>query len=143
MKKTLTTILAAFIMITSFSSFAADNANPLKKYDSSSIVSIYLESAVFGNPSLNRYIFADNFEYTNTANNDSYGKKEYMKFLKQTEGAKFDCTTDYEILDQSGQACIAKVTLDFNSFTRVDYITLSQSKDGWKVSKVVTTYPEK
>ncbi|TDS17314.1 nuclear transport factor 2 family protein [Sphingobacterium paludis] len=141
MKKTLTTIIAAVIFITSCSAFAADSSNPIKKFDSTSIIGIYLESAAMGNPSLNKYIFADDFEYRNTANNNSFGKKEYMKFLKQGAGAKFDCTTGYEILDQSGQTCVAKATLTFPDFVRVDYITLSRGEEGWKVSKIVTTYP--
>ncbi|WDF67690.1 nuclear transport factor 2 family protein [Sphingobacterium oryzagri] len=142
MKKTLTTIAAALIMMTTFSAFAIEKSNPLKKFDSTSIVTIYLESVSLGNPSLNKFIFADNFEYQNTANNDSFNKKQYLKFLKQSEGAKFNCDTTYEILDQSGKTCIAKVSMIFDQFTRVDYITLNQSEDGWKVSKVVTTYPQ-
>src|SRR5690606_3656307 len=141
MKKIITTAVTALMMIASFSSFAAGNANPLKKFDSASIVAVYLESAALGNPSLNKYIFADDFEYSNSANNDSFNKKQYMRFLKQSEGAKFDCETKYEILDQSGQACIAKAIMKFENFTRVDVVTLRQYEDGWKVSRVVTTYP--
>lgn len=142
MKRTLTTIATALLMITSFSAFAINKNNPLKKFDSASIVTIYLESAALGNPTLNKFIFADNFEYQNTANNDSFNKKQYLKFLKESEGAKFNCETTYEILDQSGKTCIAKASMKFKQFTRVDYITLNQSEDGWKVSKVVTTYPQ-
>ncbi|KGE15941.1 nuclear transport factor 2 family protein [Sphingobacterium deserti] len=141
MKKTLTTIIAAFILITSFSAFAVGSVNPIKKFDAASIIGIYLESAAMGNPHLNKYIFADDFEYRNSANNDSFSKKEYMRFLKQSAGAKFDCQTVYEILDQSGQACVAKATMTFPDFVRVDYVTLNHSQDGWKVSKIVTTYP--
>lgn len=140
MKKTLTTVITALIVITSFSAFAAGNVNPVKKFNSSSIVGIYLESAAMGNPNLNKYIFADDFQYCNSANKDSFGKKAYMRFLKQSAGAKFDCKTDYEILDQSGQTCLAKATMTFPDFVRVDYITLTNRQDVWKISKIVTTY---
>ncbi|TYP94134.1 putative lumazine-binding protein [Sphingobacterium allocomposti] len=143
MKKTLTTLAAALIMITSFSSFAAGNANPLKNVASAKVVTVYLEAITLGSVELNKFLFSDDFEYRNTANNDSFTKKQYTDFLKSHKGVKFDCETRYEILDQTGQTCIAKATMTFSNFTRVDYITLNQSADGWKVSKVVTTYPDK
>src|SRR5690606_12133363 len=82
------------------------------------------------------------FEYRNVNNNDRAGKKEYIKFLKANKNRQYDCKSNYEILSQDGKVCIAKATMVFDNFTRVDYITLNQGKDGWKVSKVETTYPE-
>ncbi len=55
-------------------------------------------------------------------------------------GNKYDCKSSYEILSQDGKVCVAKATMAFDNFSRVDYITLNQGKDGWKVSKVETTY---
>ncbi|WDF68651.1 nuclear transport factor 2 family protein [Sphingobacterium oryzagri] len=141
MKKTLTTIAAAIIMISSFSSFAAEKTNPLKNVESAKIINTYLEATTLGSIELNKFLFADDFQYSNSANNDTFNKREYSNFLKAHKGVNFDCKTSYEILDQSGKACMAKATMVFENFTRVDYITLSQDQDGWKVSKVVTTYP--
>ena len=67
--------------------------------------------------------------------------KKRLKFLKNTKGCKFDCHTKSQILDETGKSCVAKATMKFNHFTRVDYITLNKTIDGWKVSKVVSTYP--
>ncbi len=141
MKKTLTTIAAAIIMISSFSSFAAEKNNPLKNVESAKIINTYLEATTLGSIELNKFLFADDFQYSNSANDDTFNKREYTAFLKAHKGVNFDCKTSYEILDQSGKACMAKATMVFENFTRVDYIALSQDQDGWKVSKVVTTYP--
>ena len=141
MKKTLTTIAAAIIMISSFSSFAAEKTNPLKNVESGKVIGSYLEATTLGSIELNKFLFADDFQYSNSANDDTFNKREYTDFLKAHKGVNFDCKTSYEILDQSGKACMAKATMVFEKFTRVDYITLSQDQDGWKVSKVVTTYP--
>lgn len=102
----------------------------------------YLEATTLGSVELNKFLFADDFQYNNTANNDHFNKKQYTSFLKAHKGVKFDCTTAYEILDQTGNTCLAKATMTFKNFTRVDYMTLSHGEDGWKVSKVVTTYPQ-
>jgi len=140
MKKTLATIATGVIMISSLASFAAEKTNPLKDAASAKIISTYLESSTIGSVELNKYLFAEDFQYSNSANNDTFNKKEYTAFLKAHKGVNYDCKTSYEILDESGQACIAKATIVFENFTRVDYITLNQEQDGWKVSKVVTTY---
>lgn len=141
MKKTIATITTAVIMLLSFSSNAAEIENPLKDHNSVNLVNVYLEAITLGSTDLNKYLFADDFEYRNTSNNDSFNKRQYTNYLKENKGVTFDCQTAYEILDESGQACVAKATMTFDTFTRVDYITLSQNEDGWKVSKVVTTYP--
>lgn len=141
MKKVLTTIAITMILFVSFGSFAAEKLDPLKDYNSKSIVHVYLEATTLGSIGMNKFLFADDFEYHNTASNKRFEKKEYTSFLNKHKGLKFNCETDYEILDESGQACVAKATMKFSNFTRVDYITLNHSKEGWKISKVVTTYP--
>jgi hypothetical protein len=137
MKKTLSTIATGLLMIISLSSFA----NPLKEKDSKVIITSYVDAITLGSDIYNKYLFCDDFEYSNTANKDKFNKKQYLKFLKDTKGCKFDCKTDYQLLDETGKSCVAKAILKFANFTRVDYITLNKTADGWKVSKVVTTYP--
>ncbi|PRD52707.1 nuclear transport factor 2 family protein [Sphingobacterium gobiense] len=141
MKTTLKTIAAALIMVTSLSSFASTKANPLKDVESNMVIGTYLEAVTVGSIDLNKFLFADDFEYRNVNNNDRAGKKEYIKFLKANKNRQYNCKSNYEILSQDGKVCMAKATMVFDNFTRVDYITLNQGKDGWKVSKVETTYP--
>lgn len=141
MKTTITTIATAIIMMTTFSSFAAEKANPLKDMSSMNIIATYLEAANAGSTEFNKFLFSEDFEYRNTANDVCYNKKMYTDFLKANQGVTFDCKTTYEMLDETGRACVAKATMTFDNFTRVDYVTLNHNEDGWKVSKVVTTYP--
>ncbi|GHE28643.1 nuclear transport factor 2 family protein [Sphingobacterium griseoflavum] len=141
MKKTCATIATALLLISSCFAFSADKKNPLKNLESAKIITTYLEATTLGSIELNKYLFAEDFQYRNSINKDVYNKKQYLEFLKAHKGVTFNCKTSYEILDQSGKACVAKATMQFKHFTRVDYITLNQDEDGWKVSKVVTTYP--
>ncbi|TJZ53349.1 nuclear transport factor 2 family protein [Sphingobacterium olei] len=141
MKNIISTIATALILISSFSSFAAERANPLKNMNSKGIIAVYLDAAALGNTEFNQHLFAKDFEYYNSANEGKHSKKAYTKFLKQNKGLQYNCKTTYQILDESGNSCVAKATMEFVDFTRVDHITLCQTKDGWQVSKVVTTYP--
>ncbi|MFD1768733.1 nuclear transport factor 2 family protein [Sphingobacterium suaedae] len=142
MKNVINSIALAVMMLLSFSASATEPLNPLKDVTSTKILTTYLEATTLGSVDLNKFLFSEDFEYRNSANGDRFNKKEYTAFLKAHKGVKYDCKTSYEILDQTGQACMAKATMNFGHFTRIDYITLSQTEDGWKVSKVVTTYPK-
>lgn len=142
MKKIVLSLVSALLMIVSFSSFAKAEVNPLKEKDSKSVMIAYVETVVYGYDAYHKYLFADDFEYRNSVSNDKFSKKQYLKFLKATKGFKFDCESNYQIMDETGKSCIAKATLTFPTFTRVDYITLNKSDEGWKVSKVVSTYPQ-
>lgn len=141
MKTIIASIATALMMLMTFNSHAADNINPLKEHSTLNLLNVYLEATTLGSTDLNKYLFAEDFEYRNTANKDIFTKTQYTNYLKANKGLTYDCETTYEILDESGQACLAKATMTFKNFTRVDYITLTQTDDGWKVSKVVTTYP--
>jgi|SRR5690606_8751246 len=141
MKKTLTTLATALIMMISFSSYALANSNPLKNVSSSKMVSIYLKATTMGDTEFNQHLFAADFEYQNMANRDKFNKRQYTNFLKANSGVKYDCKITYDILDETANTCLAKASMKFEHFTRVDFITLVHHKDGWKISKVVTTYP--
>ncbi|NQD71280.1 hypothetical protein HP439_11160 [Sphingobacterium shayense] len=142
MKKSIATIAAAIIMITSFSAFAIDKPNPAKNFTSSKIIASYVEVTTVGTVDLNNFLFADDFKYQNVANGHTFNKKEYAKFLDKNKGLQYNCETSYQILDENGKACFAKTTMKFKNFTRVDYLTLNHTGDGWKISEVVTSYGE-
>lgn len=141
MKKIVLSLLSAFMMVISLSSFTNANANPLREKDSKSIMIAYVETIVSGYDKYHKYLFTEDFEHYNASSNMKFKKKPYLKFLNDTKGLKFNCQTSYQIMDETGKSCVAKATLTFKNFTRVDYITLNKTDDGWKVSKVVTTYP--
>ena len=141
MKTTVKTIAVALITISSLSSFAAEKANPLKDMGSDMIIHTYLEATTLGSTEMNKFLFTPDFTYHNVHKDNEVNRTAYLRFLKENEGHQYNCDTSYEILSQDGKVCFAKATMQFKNFTRIDYITLNQSKDGWKVSKVDTTYP--
>jgi hypothetical protein len=130
-----------FAFASGFNASAREAVNPLKDVNTNKIVLTYAEAITSGNTDFNKHLFTADFEYLNSASNASYDRTAYLGFLKANKGVKYNCSTDYEILDQAGKTSVAKVSMKFENFTRVDYITMVQSADGWKVSKVVTTYP--
>lgn len=142
MKKSIITITAiATLMLVSFNSIAKIKVDPLKSYSPTQIIATYLEITLQGITEMNKYLFTEDFQYQNENNEKLFNRREYTAFTKANKGLKYDCETSSEIVEQYGNTCLSKVTMKFEKFTRVDYISLSQNKGAWKVNKIVTTYP--
>lgn len=140
MKSKIVTITTTLMMILSLSSFGATVSNPLKAKNAHEILITYAECSSFGNTEYNKYLFTEDFQYENVSNNSKVGKREYLRFLKENKGLNYDCKTRSEILDLTNDTAVAKTIYTFSNFTRVDFVTLSQTKEGWKISKVITSY---
>ncbi len=144
MKKVFFTLITALVFTCSLSSFATSPANGANSVASASqAITSYITSITKGETALNNLVYAKDFEYRNAADvqHRRYNRKQYLEFLKHNKGLSFDCHTSFQILDEVGNTSLAKVTMQFKDFTRVDYVTLHTDGDIWKVSKVVTTYP--
>lgn len=113
MKKIVLSLVSAFMMIISLSSFTNVNANPLREKDSKSIMIAYVETIVSGYDKYHKYLFTEDFEHYNASSNMKFKKKPYLKFLNDTKGLKFNCQTSYQIMDETGKSCVAKATLTF------------------------------
>lgn len=143
MKRVITTIATVFALvfiIGSTNSTAKTAINPLRSFDSKAIVKTYLEVLTTGDLQHNKNLYTDDFHYTNALNQVTSSKRQYLEYLKKTKGLKYNCKTSYEILDQTGGTAMGKAIMEFPTFTRVDYITLQNTKEGWKIKEVVTTY---
>jgi hypothetical protein len=140
MKRNLTAIATVVMMVLSLSSFANEKVNPTTNYSSTSILVNYIDASVLGKQNFVKELLADDFEFVNTSSNSRATKKEYSQFLKNTDNLTYNCATSYEILDQSGDAAIAKVTMKFENFTRVDIINMSSTAKGWEINQIISNF---
>ena len=140
MKKTFYTIATLFVVLTSMSSFAANRSNPLSVNSSKTVINAYMAASVLGDGQLSKDLLTNDFTFTSAANGTTHAKKAYSKFLKGTKGLKYNCTTRYEMLSENDNTALAKATMQFEGFTRVDMITLQASTEGWKIAKIVSDY---
>jgi len=140
MKKTITSIAAAVLMTLSFSSFAGTNNKTIESKTAKEILSNYVKSTSIGIHDLDKSEFTADFQYVNSISKESFGKKAYLKFLKENKGLTYDCTTTHKIVNQLDNEISAVSTYRFSNFTRVDHISMIQTKDGWKINKIVSSY---
>ena len=86
-------------------------------------------------------LFATDFNQKIQASNaQSNGRSAVVKSLKKQKGEKLNCVVSTNILEESGDYMIAKVTLKFEDFTKTDLVTLVREGNHWKVSSSVNSY---
>lgn len=140
MKRNLKVIALGVITLLSTVLSAHAEVKPYKELSNKEVIEKHSNIAAYENIEYNKLLFTNDFEYSNLANNSKFDKKTYVKYMTSLKGIKYDATQTIEIIDQTDNSTIGKVTQSFENFTRVDYMTLIQSKDGWKISKIITTY---
>jgi hypothetical protein len=81
--------------------------------------------------------FNQKIQASNAQNNN---RSEVVKSLKKQKGEKLNCRVSTDILEESADYMIAKVTLKFDNFTKTDLVTLERVDNDWKVSKSINSY---
>ena len=87
-------------------------------------------------------MFATDFsqKVQSSSNGRTHSRDEVVKYLKKQKGEKLNCTVTSDIIEESSDYMVAKVTLKFEDFTKTDLVTLVREGNSWKVSKSVNSY---
>ncbi|WP_223580245.1 nuclear transport factor 2 family protein [Sphingobacterium sp. GVS05A] len=86
-------------------------------------------------------LFAEDFNQKIQASNaQSHSREAVIKSLKKQKGEKLNCTVTTDIIEESGDYMVAKVTMKFENFTKTDLLTLVREGNEWKVSKSINSY---
>ncbi|WON95105.1 nuclear transport factor 2 family protein [Sphingobacterium sp. UGAL515B_05] len=86
-------------------------------------------------------LFAADFNQKIQATNaKSHSREAVVKSLKKQKGEKLNCTVNTDIVEESADYMVAKVTLKFENFTKTDLVTLEREGNDWKVSKSINSY---
>ncbi len=86
-------------------------------------------------------LFTEDFNQKIQASNaQSKSRSEVVKSLKKQKGENLNCTVSTDIIEESADYMVAKVTLKFENFTKTDLVTLERVGNDWKVSKSINSY---
>ncbi len=86
-------------------------------------------------------LFATDFSQKIQASNvQNHSRSAVVKLLKKQKGEKLNCAVSTDIIEESADYMVAKVTLKFENFTKTDLVTLVREGNDWKVSSSVNAY---
>ena len=72
-------------------------------------------------------LFAKDFnQKIQSSNAQSHSRDAVVKSLKKQKGERLNCAVSTDIIEESADYMVAKVTLKFESFTKTDLVTLER-----------------
>ncbi|WP_374164958.1 nuclear transport factor 2 family protein [Arcticibacter sp. MXS-1] len=139
--KMIKTITAALLIAVSASAFANDGISSAK-YKMNIAVDNYIDAISRGNnKELSNLLDAD-AKYTLNHGNEvkNYSKSDLLKALKSSEGVVQNCATDHSVLEVGNSQAIVKVSMKYDDFTKVNYVTFTNTLKGWKITNISASY---
>ncbi|UXD70858.1 nuclear transport factor 2 family protein [Sphingobacterium faecium] len=86
-------------------------------------------------------LFTADFSQKVQASEDkTNSRSEVISFLKKQKGEQLNCKTNTTIVQESADYMIAKVTMQFEGFTKTDLVTLVNDGGNWKISQSINSY---
>ncbi|NJI72238.1 hypothetical protein HCX49_03375 [Sphingobacterium kitahiroshimense] len=138
---------AALIAVSTFTMAAGkpEVANPKKAVVNLSTADLAIDHYVAvmteGQSAGVEQLFTADFSQKVQASEDkTNSRSEVISFLKKQKGEQLNCKTSTTIVQESADYMIAKVTMQFEGFTKSDLVTLVNDGGNWKVSQSINTY---
>ena len=140
--KTLKTLIAALLIAFSFNAIAAMPDESSNKLSMDFAVKTYVDAISFGKIKGFANILDDDAKFTVSLGKKflNYSKSEIIDFMKESEGVRQNCTTDYKIVDQGLSQAIVKVTMKYPNFSKVSFVTFANTSKGWKITNVSSAF---
>jgi hypothetical protein len=70
----------------------------------------------------------------------SFDKKQMMDFFKGDKNIEQTCTTSTDIVESNADIKVVKVDMKYDGFTRTNYVTVTNTGDGWKITNVYSVF---
>jgi hypothetical protein len=142
--KTLKTIILGLIAVMAFGAASAKTTNPAKeKISVNYAVTTYVNAVAHGKTAgLSDVIDDNNFKYTMLRGENAmdYSKDDLLTSLKTSENVEQDCTTSVSVSENTPGVNVAKVVMKYKGFTRTNYVTLTDTSDGWKITNIYSVF---
>ncbi|MGV3703951.1 MAG: nuclear transport factor 2 family protein [Arcticibacter sp.] len=105
-------------------------------------IKTYVEAVTMGKVKGVEEILDNNVKFTLAQGNKviNYNKMELINSLKISENINQNCRTDYSIIEKGDAQTIVKVKMDYENFSKINYVTISNTDQGWKITNVSSVY---
>ncbi|MEO3407157.1 nuclear transport factor 2 family protein [Mucilaginibacter sp. CAU 1740] len=70
----------------------------------------------------------------------SFGKTEVVDQLKSTKNTEQDCITSTSVVESNNDLAVVKVDMKYSTFTRSNYVTITNTGSGWKITNVYSVF---
>ncbi|MVN90312.1 nuclear transport factor 2 family protein [Mucilaginibacter aquatilis] len=139
--KTLKSIILGLALLVTANVVKADEPSTIKLTKSNAI-DAYISSVTLGqNTDLNNVIEHNaKFNILRGKQVMSFSKADMLKFSKENQNIRQDCTTSVTEVESNDDMTIVKVDMNYGTFNRTNYVTVANTGDGWKITNVYSIF---
>lgn len=70
----------------------------------------------------------------------SYTKNQELMFLNEIRNVEENCTASTTIIENTADMIVAKIDMQFEGFTRSNYVSIANTGNGWKIINVYSVF---
>ncbi|TWR27345.1 nuclear transport factor 2 family protein [Mucilaginibacter pallidiroseus] len=70
----------------------------------------------------------------------NFDKKEMMQYMQKGKNVSQACTTSTSIVESNDDAAVIRVDMQYDNFVRSNYLTIANTGNGWKITKVYSVF---
>ena len=138
--KTLKTTLIALIITLTFTAVKANT--PKEKLTMRYAISAYVDAFSQGKCSGFADLIDDSAKFSHMRGNKviCFSKSQIVESLKNQQNVVQNCATTTNIVENTGNLVVYKVQMKYDHFTRVNYVTMTDTGNGWKITNVSSVF---
>ena len=139
--KTLTTLTAAVLIFLSFSAFASKGLET-ERFKMDYTIQTYIDAICNGESTRFSDVIDNDARFVISRGNTivNYTKSDMIGWMKFNKAVKQNCNTDFKLIEQTLDQAIVKVTMKYETFSRVNFVTVANTSNGWKITNVSSSF---
>ncbi len=139
--KTLKSMLMGLLLLIVCGSAKA-NGNPAEKLSKHYVINSYVDAMIRGRLNELNSILAPNAQFSMMRGKQllSFNKTQMLDYMQSNKNVEMACTTSTSLIESNPDITLVKVDMKFDSFVRSNYITLTNTADGWKITNVYSVF---
>lgn len=125
----------------SLSAFAEDEKSS-EKLRMDYTVKTYIDAVTLGKVSDLASVLESDAKFTLTQGERivKFSRYETLNWMKSSEGIRQNCSTDFKIIEMDASQGVVKITMKYDTFLKVNLLSLANTKKGWRITNVSTSF---
>jgi hypothetical protein len=141
--KTLKLLMPLLSLMVAFSTATAGNIPDDGIFTKNHAIDVYVDAVSRGKLDGFSDVIDPSAKFTTLRGNKkliSYTKSEMIDFLNKIKNVEENCTTSSTIIENTPDMVVVKVDMQFENFTRCNYVSIANTGNGWKIINVYSVY---
>lgn len=140
--KTLKTIFIALLVTLTFTVVKANIPNLKERLTMRYAINTYVDAFAHGKSAGLAEIIDENAKFSHNRGQQviSFSKNQILQSLEKEENVEQNCTTTAKAIESNTNLVVYKVQMKYQNFYRTNYVTMTDTGNGWKITNVSSTF---